>query len=262
MPTLQATTRNQDIITRAHNGEPRTQIAKDHGISTERVRQIVNHDATLRGTTPPARVRTPKTTTPAEHDHALSTIPALAEKHPNLPALNLAIEAGHNVTAAEVARILGNAETLRRQAHLRRELGRKYDTATCLDAIRYVAARLPPNEQVTMEAYNTHCAPNAPAVSTILSRFGSSWTKACTTAGVLSGDAPRGFYERRFTPADMITAAADFFRQHGAAATLSSYEQWATQEAGRPAASTIRRHFGSWGRVRLAAAEELGQDWA
>lgn len=265
--------RNATIVTRALNGEPRATIAADYGITTERVRQITNRAVIAEHGSLTAyrrrRAATTKATARAQrrhaHTQALAAIPTIAAANPRLSIPAIAAEAGAEVTAENVSAALGNTETLRRQAYLRPELGHKYDADSCIAAIQRVAAALNTTATgpapVTIEAYNTHNTPTDPAVSTILKRFDSSWQTACAAAGVTSGAAPRPIYDRRFSDDDMSSAAADFFRQEGASATLADYEQWAGANHGRPAASTLRKHFGSWGKVRLAAAKALGPDW-
>lgn len=257
------TTRDTNIADRTLAGEPRVSIAKDYGITAERVRQIANRELTARGITTPAPKPTPapKTPTPAEHAHALTTITTIAANNPHYPLTTIATTAGHGVTTTDVTNALGPVETLRRQANLRRELGAKYTRDACISALRSVAAHLDPETHLTIETYTTHALPDAPSASTILARFNASWVTACTAAGITPGMPPRKTYERRFTDQDMLQAAVDFFRDNGAQATMPAYMDWAAKSPNRPAASTLRKHFGSWGKTRLAAAAQLGQTW-
>lgn len=245
--------RNDEIVRRVLEGNDTFRdIARDFGLSAERVRQI----AAPRVEVQERKARASQRRNSQRHhatSEALARAVQIAKNSPDATTADVARQAG-DVTRLEVEEVLGKEETLRRAALARRPLGRQYSKDSIIAAIKRVAESS--GTPVTMSLYREHSIDGDPSTETILSLYGA-WRDACADAGGPSGATSSGPRRQRWSDDDLIAEAATFYREMGSRASMEDYSAWAKKHGDKPSAALLRRRLGSWGEVRTRAAAVL-----
>ena len=84
-------------------------------------------------------------------------------------------------------------------------------------------------------------------------RFGS-WSAACVFAGVESAEAIRDNYESNWTDSDILGFVREYLDDPGFSGAYHRYDAWRKEKApDAPSAPTIRIRFGPWSRVKQLA---------
>lgn len=245
-------TRNDEIVRRVQEGEHTFRdIARDFGLSAERVRQIATPHVEAQDRKEKARQRrNAKRLTTAE---ALTLAVEVARRDTTITTAEIARQVG-DLTRQEVEEALGKEETLRRAALARPPLGRQHSKDTIRDAIKRVAEA--GGTPVTMSLYRQHSIDGDPSTETILSLYGA-WRDACEDAGVAAGGTASEKRRQRWSDEALIEEAMTFYNEAGSRASMDAYDAWSKSHGNKPSAALLRRRFGSWGAVRTRVAAAL-----
>lgn len=90
-----------------------------------------------------------------------------------------------------------------------------------------------------------------PSAVRIVQVFGS-WNAACAFAG-LAVHVRRRVYTRAWSEEQILGHVADYLMAPGSRATFDGYVAWARSTAGAPSAQTVRNTLGPWSVVKAAA---------
>lgn len=246
-------TRNDEIVRRVSEGtDTFRDIARDFGISAERVRQIAAPRVEMKERKAKVRERKDSQRHTASVE-ALALAVKIAAQSPHATTADIARQAG-DVTREEVEEALGNEETLRRAALARPPLGRQHSKEGIIVAIKRVAEV--GGAPVTMSLYRKHSVEGEPSTETILSLYGA-WRDACAAAGVAAGGSSSAIRRQRWSDDALVAEAAIFYREKGSRASMEDYSTWAKAQDDKPSAALLRRRLGSWGAVRTRVAAVL-----
>lgn len=242
--------RNGSIAGRVVDGQSYAVVARDFGISAERVRQL--SVAYLTPEIAPIRKERMAARRTAQRKEKAREY---AVGKPDATLVEIARVAG--VSRPEAAAALGTAAVPRK---LRAERPQQYTDAECFAALRR-AAGADGQAPVSMAAYNRANADlDAPSDYTLVLRFGS-WARACEAAGVRPGATPNRSYTATWSDAELREWVFRFFREVGLdpLPSMPAYTRWAGQQPGRaPSAITLRNRLGRWSdliREYMAAGE-------
>lgn len=104
-----------------------------------------------------------------------------------------------------------------------------------------------------------------PSVARIVQLFGS-WTVACNSVGVSSGEPLRQNYERTWTHDDLLNYVARFLREPQFRGASHQFDVWrATVNTGEkvPSLGTVRNIVGgTWNDIRTATLRHMRKEWA
>jgi len=104
-----------------------------------------------------------------------------------------------------------------------------------------------------------------PSVARIVQLFGS-WTAACSEVGVVSGEALRSNYERRWTEEDLYGYVERFLLEPTYRGASHQFDAWRSSvNSGEkvPSLGTVRNIIGgTWNDIRTATLRRMRQRWA
>lgn len=104
-----------------------------------------------------------------------------------------------------------------------------------------------------------------PSVARIVQLFGS-WTAACSEVGVVSGEALRSNYERRWTEEDLYGYVERFLLQPSYRGASHQFDAWRSSvNSGEkvPSLGTVRNIIGgTWNDIRTATLRRMRDRWA
>lgn len=246
-----------DMIERRWRGDTLDEIGADHGVTRERIRQLLKKY----GGPTAEEVRGRRTA--RELEEQLEREGAIGA------AVRRALDERGPMTVAEVAEISAydpveiSKAWPRDLAHLRLHAAGNYENRwsdeAILEAIRQAALYEYP---LTTNAYAELVSQGqvqGPSMPRIWQRFGS-WTAACEAAGVVPGRTMRRHYESRWSDDDLLRVARQYLLDPSAANSAGRFDEWrrAVVPDG-PSFQTLRNRFGSWTEVkRRALAQEDG----
>lgn len=255
--------RDQGIVNALLNGEPRAVVAKRHGLTPERVRQISNP---FLADIHKSRENLRKQKKEVTRQNRLERITKVAKENQAMRPAVIASTVGGGITTRDVIDVIGEKDALRRDQIRFVEdpvFTRKFTDEECFEALREASRRVGKKEGkkngeygvLTMVLYSENSGPDDPKRSTIQKRFGT-WQTACKKAGVPSGDPiPRRVYQKKWSDEDMVAVVKRFFSEVGVFGSMRQYADWARTVPGTPTQATVRAHFGSWTKVKEIAAE-------
>lgn len=248
-----------DMVDRRWRGETLDEIGAVHGVTRERVRQLLKKY----GGPSVQQVRD------------LRAAEALAAQHDHEKAVAAAVrgvlEARGPMTVSEVIEATGaEANDISRfwpheLAHLRLHATGNHEIqwsdSAILDAIREAALYEFP---LTANAYSDLVAQGqveGPSMARIGQRF-RSWTAACEAAGVVTGQTMRPHYESRWSDKDLLQIARRYLLDPDSPNSANRFDEWKRAFApDGPSFQTLRNRFGSWTEVKrraLARGDVLG----
>lgn len=235
--------RDSLIIDAYQTGLTLDAIGRVHGISRERVRQIIK-----------------KSGIPT-HSRAVAAYQRWADEHGD--QINETFEQTRSISRTIAAHPEAPASWIRRilrpRAHEAVLSGRTsnkiWSDTEILDALRAAAI----DGTVTTSTYTrwrqsgttiNHRTP--PTVTLIVWRFGS-WQHAVEQAGLRMGRAGRPSYRRRWTRDDALAAVTSYLaeaREGSIAPTFAGYEIWAGENQGHPSGAYLRILTGqTWSEI-------------
>jgi Homing endonuclease associated repeat len=229
------TTRDATIIADYQSGKTLKQVATRHGLTAERVRQILR-DHNIQRRTPGQHGNTAYTVWATTHGDAIvaqmrangsvrQTIAALAADHPKAWLRRLAQE---RITRAE---------------RLKHRRGPAYTDTELLTHLRTKAYG---TGHLSGKDYDERRIAGEPALATYVLRFGS-WSEACRQAG-LNAHVRANPPKRRWTEMDMLQAVRQYAEHAdttGEIPTVLGYDAWRkTQPVKLPSFSTMRFQTG------------------
>jgi hypothetical protein len=104
-----------------------------------------------------------------------------------------------------------------------------------------------------------------PSVARIVQLFGS-WTAACSEVGVVSGEALRSNYERRWTEEDLYGYVERFLLEPTYRGASHQFDAWRSSvNSGEkvPSLGTVRNIIGgTWNDIRTATLRRMRERWA
>lgn len=240
-----------DMIDRRWRGETLDEIGTAHGVTRERIRQLL-----MKHGGPSAKqVRDLRAAealaTQQDHEGAVAEV------------VRDALEGRGPMTVAEVVEATG-AEAgdvakfwPQELAHLRLHATgnneNQWSDDAILDAIREAALYEFP---LTANAYAdlvTQGQVKGPSMPRIGQRF-KSWTAACDAAGVVAGQTMRPHYESRWSDEDLLQVARQYLLDPHSPNSAHRFDEWKRAFApDGPSFQTLRNRFGSWTEVKRRA---------
>ncbi|CAH0123308.1 sigma factor-like helix-turn-helix DNA-binding protein [Microbacterium sp. Bi121] len=245
------TPRERLMIDRRRAGATLGTIGDEFGISRERVRQIIEKHGgpspaevraaqqdLVRRTKEARRSAIDKLVRPILHEGGAMTIPELTART--------------GLTNAELVEFWPEDLT-----HLRiRTAG--FAEPTWTDDETYAAIREAALFEfpLTAKAYAELIRVGqvrGPSLPRINQRFGG-WAAACDAAQVEHGQTPRASYNTRWTDAELLAYARDYFLDPGWPSSAHRFDAWKRQHASdAPSQQTLRNRFGTWSNVKRLA---------
>jgi len=241
------TVRIKDMIARRARGETLIMIAGVHGVTRERVRQLIK-----KAGGPSAVVaQVAKNTARHRADQDLLELVRAAMKTGLFEPGKIARQIG--TTEQEVMRVAKPSDRRKFVRHVVQP--KKWSEATILKAIQTAAAG---SSRITVMDYETARKAgriNGPTVTVVIHRFGS-WVAAIgrlgLTASRVSG---RG---RSITKSKALSDLISFFDRDGARVSAAHYERWAGKNSAA-SLGTIRNIFGTWSEAKLQAQKAIAR---
>lgn len=231
--------RNGVIIGRVIDGESYAIVARDHGISAERVRQLA---APYMAGEEVTAARKANQRRRAAGKRA-AKVRDYARTHPDATVSEIAKRASLNME--QVIEILGPDAA---RHSLRAEHAIVFSDDDCFRALRRAAG---PDgaATVSMTAYaRANEGFEAPSAYNLVVRFGS-WSAACEAAGVVAGAAPRRSYSQSWSDGELRDWVTRFFDDVGLdpLPSMPQFRAWAETQPGKaPSTITIRNRLGRW----------------
>jgi len=256
IPTPPAPPHVADMIERRWRGETLDEIGAAHGVTRERIRQLLKkYGGPSAEQVRDLRAAEAET---AQRDHEASVAARIL----------IALEIHGPMTVAEVVNATGldAGEASRfwpkELAHLRLHSSGSYENRwsddAILDAIREAALYEFP---LTTNAYADLLSQGqvkGPSMPRIWQRFGS-WTSACEAAGVVPGQTMRPHYESRWSDDDLLQVARRYLLDPEAPNSAHRFDEWKRACApDGPSFQTLRNRFGSWTEVKRRALAQGG----
>lgn len=246
-----------DVIERRWRGETLDEIGAAHGVTRERIRQLLKKY----GGPSAEQVRDLRAaeTLTAQRDHEATVaahIRGALDAHGPLTVGEVVDASG--LDAGEVSRYWPK-ELAHLRLHSPGNYGHRWSDDAILDAIREAALYEFP---LTTNAYADLLSQgqiNGPSMPRIMQRFGS-WTSACAAAGVVAGQTMRQHYESRWSDDDLLQVARRYLCDPRSPNSAHRFDEWKRVSApDGPSFQTLRNRFGSWTEVkRRALAQEGG----
>lgn len=246
-----------DMIERRWRGETLDEIGSAHGVTRERIRQLLKKY----GGPSSEQVRDLRAAEAlvAQRGHEVAVAAQIRD----------ALDLHGPMTAAEV----GDATELdagevskywpKELAHLRLYAPgtneNRWTDEAILNAMREAALYEFP---LTTNAYADLVSQGqikGPSMPRIWQRFGS-WTVACEAAGVVAGQTMRPHYESRWSDDDLVQIVRRYLLDPDAPNSAHRFDEWKRVSApDGPSFQTVRKRFGSWTEAkRRALAQEGG----
>lgn len=236
------------IVQRVEQGEYASAVAKEFGLSRERVRQYVDEDSSMSA----EEIRASRSI--RRFNANTNAVKHYAGEHPEAPVREIA--ATLHLSQEFVRFTIGNEETQRRRFVNRRVMDwntSKFSDDDILADIRRVAAFAgEPLAYQKFDEYN-----KTVSGVRVLQRFGT-WRTAAAKAGVEAFQ-PIRTYTRQFSQQDCLDAVMNFI-QHNPYGTYAAFDKFQQSQPG-PGAQTIRNLSGmKWSELQAHARHELGMD--
>ena len=239
----------EEIARRRRGTESMASIARDFGVSRERIRQILVAEY---GTTWSDEISAEAAT---ERENSLASWRAeiLDRLASGAAVTRDDVVEGCPVPVSTVEEVLGEfawAVAFPQKAHSR------YTDDEIAATMRRVWRKHVKPEALTREAYDTHREPTDVSGARIAQRM--PWSRACEMAEVPSGTARRETYSRLSEPLaiEWVAAFLAWAVTHAGRGSAAEYDQW-SREHGGPSLGGVRAVAGSWNDVRAAAVPRV-----
>lgn len=232
--------RDRFILALALHGETFSAIARDFGVSRERVRQIVKKRGGISARGGLLNVRADARRTEAEKEAR-----RLADSAPHISVMTIAERT--SLSATDVEELLGQAECIRRRA------GRPSEPTVgdddIFEELRRLS-RLPGGHPLSANFYDQHRRAESVTSIRILQRFGT-WRQACSAAGVQAHE-PVRTYSSRWSDDQLLSWVRSYLAASTSRPTYTGLDDWLRQQSDAPSAQTIRNRYGTWTKVLKA----------
>ena len=222
-------------------------IAKDFGITRERVRQILlKSDKKIDTEFLKEKNRIKELI--EIHDYAVKNWDSVQMMSLEQLATKL------NKSEEKVKSALSQLQLVYLVANEAKEYDQKFSDEDCLTALRIAQTYsfpLSAKSYTKLVKAGTLQGPSSPL---ILKRFGS-WSNACKTAGVESGEPAREHYEKQFSDFEILRYVRKFMHeQEDANWSIERYLLWRKLKAkDAPSFALIRMRMSGWAEVRVQA---------
>lgn len=243
--------RKQSMFERYVAGETLAAIGADHGLTRERVRQVVAKVA-------PEGMRTVESARAARRAMQAAELAVLRQRV--LDHLRVAptaqrdeITAALSCSAGDLRDALGGDAG--RLILTEKVVERILTRGDVLESLRAAAAWYG-TDTLTGPQYDEYHRVVGAAVGTVrVWQLFGTWSKALVAAG-LTPHVRRRVYSRRWTTSDMVSWVVRYLADPASRGTYAEYGEWAVERGG-PSAQTIRNAFGSWTAAKSAALPVL-----
>jgi DNA-binding CsgD family transcriptional regulator len=244
------TTRNAEICALYAAGHTLREIAARHGLSAERVRQILRD---VGGPTA-ADTRAARAAKREREDaHLRSRVDDDVRDHPGSTVDEIAARLGLDVRTVNGALTPAARRLVVRRGTRSTTTWSDEDLLQVLRLAASYAFPLTVSEYGSLIACGEVCGPTA---LTIEKRFGS-WIRACRVAGVEPGRQFRTSYQSTWTDDDLVGYVTEYLGDERYAGTFEGYDVWRVRERpDAPSAPTIRNRLGQWAAVKQRLLRE------
>ena len=239
--------RAPEMAEQRRQGETLAQIGVRHGLTRERVRQVLianGHPDTALDRRTADRERRSRDLVEVARVAAQAL-----DRSPGMTRGQLAGATG--LTPDQIAGALRDTALRRKVSHTQ-PADTGMPAAEALDGVRVTAVTVTAatgQARLSAPAYDTHRDPRTTLSSPRLVQLHGTWTAACQAAGVVPVT-PNRTYQQHWTTADINTALINYFTDPGTTGTYIDFERWARARPGTPSAQTIRNDFGSWTAIK------------
>lgn len=247
--------RDLDIVERRLRGETLSKIADAHGVTRERVRQVLKRE----GVDGKAAIEARRAHQLREAEARRTEI-LLAFRRGDPPdriARELCLT--RSAVSALLVEAVTPADRTHRRANRHSEgIGRQFTDEELVAAVREVAERY--GRTPTTTEYSSAAAGGMlPSLPLIQNRLG--WREAVLRAGLTPRDSKRRDYNVRWTPQACRHALRRLVVETGEVPTVAQYEALAQLDETLPSSATVRNRLGRWSSVaadlaRLPTREE------
>lgn len=222
--------RNTQIVRAYEKGASLREIGETHGLTAERVRQILKTEGVER--------RGPGSLTTAAYEQFVAKHGEQVNRYfTRVRSIRLTVAHFEGkYPKSWVTRLLADRASEQRR-DLRPPRPVVYDDTSLLDTLRAKAI----DGRLSAKTYQDQRSPDDPSVTTIILRFGS-WATAIKKAG-LRGGQRHSVPTRRWTTDQMLDAIAEFLADcatNDTTPTVTRYEEWRRSHPHHPSFSTIR----------------------
>lgn len=235
--------RDQFIVARALDGDSFTAIGRDHGITRERVRQIVKREMGVGARDGLMAARAEK-----KLGEARALAAHLVAERSDLT--HSAIAAMVGLPAREVYDLMGQDEVIRRSKP--RQAEPEVSDEEIWAEMRRVAFPLG-GRALTADHYDENRSEGSVGQVRIVQRFGT-WREACEQAGVPSNRPPRTDYTRRWSREDLLRWVLAYLDSTDQP-SYAGMTVWLREQADAPSSQTIRNTVGRWIDVKREAVQ-------
>ncbi|WP_154402151.1 sigma factor-like helix-turn-helix DNA-binding protein [Ornithinimicrobium cavernae] len=246
-----------DMIERRWRGDTLSEIGAAHGLTRERIRQLLKKHGGPTG----QDVRERREARDLEEQRKREAAVAAAVRD--------ALDQRTAKTVVEVAEVTGfdSADVSKNWPqdldYLRLHAPGNYDyqwsDEAILDAIREAALYEFPLTTKDYGELLSQGQVQGPSMPRIWQRFGS-WTSACEAAGVVPGKTMRSHYESRWSDDDLLQIARQYLLDPNVPTSARYFDEWRrTVAPDGPSFQTLRNRFGSWTEVKRRALAQGGQ---
>lgn len=246
IPMTATKTRNENLVARAEQGYDLALLAREAGVSRQRVHQIVTRLSTMSPEDIEAkRLARREETRIAEATKVANTIRETAESNPDATINTLAQMC--QVDSATVREALPYLEVQRRSDEPPSE---SVSDEEIFATIRAVSA-LDGGDPLSGPFYDTHRGDRAVTRARLLQRFGT-WGAACDAAGVSWLARETRTYSRRWNETQMLDYAWDYLNSTSSP-TFLGFDSWLGTQNDAPSAQTVRNTLGTWVEIKRQA---------
>jgi len=246
----------QRMIQSRWNGSTLQEIGDDHGLTRERVRQLLKKWGGPSSNEVRQRRKVIEGAAAAQRSEEVAAeIRSLLKDG---PMTAIAASEATGIPVADVTRSWP-ADL----AHMRlRAPGRtrtRWSTQEILEAIREAALYAHPltsSEYTELVRIGQVIGPSLPLIE---HRF-RTWRAACAAADVVAGVSPRRSYESRWTDDELLQVLRAYLLDPEAPNSAGKYDEWKRAHVpDGPSMMTLRVRFGSWERAKTLALTSIGE---
>ena len=235
-------------------------IGAKHGLTRERVRQLVNKHTEEGATRIIAEARQREASAKIERQSAVKTaVLEWSKANPTRPVKQAAAELG--LPHRQIIQLLGGRKTLHTTGKPTAE-----KRWTDQDLLVLLARFHTETGSIRGDDFEAWSVPQGgPTKQAPYIRFGG-WRAALSAAGIDAGPAAR--HERRYSDEDLWAALVEFFAEPRERYSSTAYESWARATAGVPSFGQVRIALpGGWTQIKTPAInatanpEGLDPEW-
>lgn len=224
--------RNAVMIQRYSEGASLEEVGKEHGVTRERVRQIINKSSWPTDRIMAARRILRDWETEQESSRITTVVNRWSQENPGETIDQAVIDLG--ISKSVIARALGERRTLH-SAKRMRMVGRLWEDEELIDLLRQFHRETGLTTAEGFERWSR--ARGGPTKQTPSNRFGK-WSGALAAAGIDGSYAVER--ERAHRDEDLWAAIVEFFMESRDGYTYRHFEEWLAEVPGRPSGALIR----------------------